>query len=555
MILTYPIVKAIFDTLPIGYYLGRSIDCELSADSTKSYFEIESDKIYISYPMIADAAMELDAVVDDSEVEQLIRGLLYHEVSHVILSPRTLKITSALNIVEDERIESICRKLYLNTDFYDNIIKLNHFKGEDARTADEAFYHLVRFHVGDKTWLKRCRDLIREYSDLSINSSAYYADKYAYDVNTFYKKFIKWWNEEAEKKETSPSSDTSDSSEDKTDDNSSTSSGSSLKSTSSEESEESKSSTSTTSASDDDNDEDSDENSSSAASSNDDSNEGEDESTSAESADDTEDEGSGSSTMTSSPAHGRPSDLEDISISTEEFKKLINKTLNTYYDAPLISTLTTIITRAMKKNKRNGSAINSYSGKLDVRAVAHRDDYRWWVQQNRAGHVRHNSNVHFNLFIDNSGSFCRNDTAMNKFIKALDKVEKSIPSFSFDVITINTKVVEWPNHKQIFESCGGNKLLPEIKDVIKKHTKAQATNYNIVLFDGDAHSDDSYGYGRPHSDDPFKFFNLPNTIIISDDDNKGYMDAVHMTQAKVRYTYNYCEEFISIICNLLEKCL
>ena len=298
-----------------------------------------------------------------------------------------------------------------------------------------------------------------------------------------------------------------------------------------------------TSSASDENAEESSENSSSASSVNEDSDEK------------AEEESSSSSMTVSTPAHGRPSDLYDVSISVDEFKDIINETLNTYYDPSLISTLTTIITRAMKKNKRNGSAINAYSGKLDVRAVAHRDDYRWWVQQNRAGHVRHNSNVHFNLFIDNSGSFCGNDVAMNKFIKALDKVEKSIPSFTFDVITINTSVVEWPNHNQIFDSWSGNKLLPGIKDVIKRHQKTQTTNYNIVLFDGDAHSDDSYGYNRNPLNDPFKFFNLPNTIIISDEDNRRYIEGVHMTQAKVRYTYNYCREFIGIICNLLEKSL
>lgn len=541
MTITYPIVKAIFDTLPIGYYLGRAIDCELSATADNSFFNFESDKIIISYKMIADAATELPETVSAEELEQLVRGLLYHEVSHVILSPRNLKVTSALNIVEDERIESICRNLYLNTDFYDNIIKLNHFKGESATSADEAFYHLVRFHVGDAEWLKRCRNLLKKYADLTMKSSYSYCEDYEYDVNKFYREFIKWWNEEAEKS-ASKAADTSNDSEESKED----STGNDSNSASEETNSTMMSVGSATS-----NDEMTSEDDSTAKA------ESETAETTASSEETEKDEetSSASSSTTSTSAHGKPVKINDMSIDFEEFKGIVNNTLNTYYDASLISTLTTIITRAMKKNKRNGSAINAYSGKLNVRAVANRDDYRWWVQQNRAGHVRHNSNVHFNLFIDNSGSFWRNDDAMNKFIKALDKVEKSTPSFDFDVITINTRVVEWPNHNQIFESDGGNKLLPEIKDVIKKHQKAQATNYNIVLFDGDAHSDDTYGYGRPTANDPFKFFNLPNTIIISDDDNKGYMDAVRMTQAKVRYTYRYCEEFISIICNLLEKCL
>jgi len=549
MTITYPIVKAIFDTLPIGYYLGRAIDCELSTTADSSFFNFESDKIIISYKMIADAATELPETVSAEELEQLVRGLLYHEVSHVILSPRNLKVTSALNIVEDERIESICRSLYLNTDFYDNIIKLNHFKGESATSADEAFYHLVRFHVGDAEWLKRCRNLLKEYADLTMKSSYSYCEDYEYDVNKFYREFIEWWNEEAEKS-ASKTGDAADNSEESKE-------GSTSDSASNGSSEETNSTTMTNEGTTSEDKMTSENDTISESKSDTDGSESETAEAKGKADETKEVDGTEkSSALTSStPAHGKSVEINDMGIDFEEFKGIVNNTLNTYYDAPLISTLTTIITRAMKKNKRNGSAINAYSGKLNVRAVANRDDYRWWVQQNRAGHVRHNSNVHFNLFIDNSGSFYRNDEAMNKFIKALDKVEKSTPSFDFDVITINTSVVEWPNHNQIFESDGGNKLLPEIKDVIKKHQKAQATNYNIVLFDGDAHSDDTYGYGRPSASDPFKFFNMPNTIIISDDDNKEYIDAVHMTQAKVRYTYRYCEEFISIICNLLEKCL
>ena len=524
MTLSYPMVKAIFDTLPIGYYLGRAIDCELSADGRESYFNSAADQIVISYHMIADAATELEATISGDEVEQIIRGLLYHEISHVILTPKSLRMNTALNIVEDERIESICKNLYMNTNFFDNLVKINHFKGEAPTNADSAFYQLVRFHIGTEYWLTRCRDLLRKYSHL--NSASSYVRDYAQEVKDFYEDFINWYNEEASKnnKEENTSSEEKEEDENK---EAATGNTKSMEAKASGNMEESNSSESAESKANN-------------------TSEGEEK----------EDTSSKKDTSSESiPGHGtKPNDIDDISIDIDEFRNIIGDSLNTYYDESLLNKLSTIINMAMKKNKRNGSAINSYSGKFNVKAVG-REDYRWWVQQNRAGHVKHNSNVHFNLFIDNSGSFCYNDLAMNQFIKALDKIEKSISTFSFDVITINTEVEEWTTHDKIFSSYGGNKLLPSIKEVIKKHQLAKSTNYNIVLFDGDAHSDDDWGWGRAKSSDPFKFFNLPNTIIISDYDNKEYMDAVHMTQAKVKYTNNYCKEFINIICNLLEKTL
>lgn len=528
MTISYPMVKAIFNTLPIGYYLGRSIECKLSEDSRASYFNPAEDNIVISYPMIADAATELDSSVSGDELEQLIRGLLYHEISHVILTPRSLKVTPEINIVEDERIESVCKNLYMNTDFFDNIIKINHFNGEAPTNADSAFYQLVRFHVGTAEWLERCRNLLKKYAGLNSTS---YSREYAYDVKEFYEEFIKWYNEKAEKENSDTNDKNSEGDESKE-------GNSSNENNSNNEEKSSKKTVKTTINQEEDDGES--EDSSDGSSNGKDTSEEDDESTS-------------SGNMEGTPAHNKPSDIDDISIDINDFKNIIKDTLNVYYNEALINTLTNIINKAMRKNKRNGSAINSYSGKFNVKAVG-RDDYRWWVQQNREGHVRHNSNVHFNLFIDNSGSFCYNDDQMNQFIKALDKIEKSIPSFDFDVITINTKIVEWPNHNQIFDSHGGNCLLENIKDVIKKHQAPRANNYNIVLFDGDAHSDDKYCY-RVSANDPFKYFNTPNTIIISDDDNKKYLDAVKMTQARVKYTNNYCKEFIGIICNLLEKVL
>ena len=226
-------------------------------------------------------------------------------------------------------------------------------------------------------------------------------------------------------------------------------------------------------------------------------------------------------------------------------KVAVEKVVNQYYDPKLTVRLQKLIESKCKQKNKNGAAINSYSGRFNVRAVASRDDYKWWAQQNRSGHIKMYSKVHFNLFIDNSGSFSNNDVQMNKFIQSLNRIKSK--DFDFDVITINTHIVEWPNTKLMFHSRGGTHLSKSINEVIKKHTQPRTNNYNIVCFDGDASPD------TINSSNAFKFFDSSNTIIVTDSENARYVS--NMNQAKIIITKNYCREFIDAIINLMERTL
>ena len=60
----------------------------------------------------------------------------------------------------------------------------------------------------------------------------------------------------------------------------------------------------------------------------------------------------------------------------------------------------------------NGSAINAYSGVFDPRSVG-RQDYKYFIQKNRAGNVKRFSKIKLNLFIDDSGSFKDSENVVN----------------------------------------------------------------------------------------------------------------------------------------------
>ena len=625
-------VNEILKTLPIGYYLGRSIPVTLS-EGYESYYDLVADKIVISYQNILSMITTAINTGSDLPLEYLIRGVLYHEISHVILTPKNLfrfasnkKEKDIINIFEDERIETIFADYYMNVDFKKSIILLNNWTPDKPiRSALDLFYNTVRFRCGYKTLVNRVNQIITKY--MMINSStADYDDIKSY-VNAIirlyedceklfdeYKEEEKKRKEDEEKKEEEKSSgsdsddsdetsgsdnkdsdkpegsDTDDSDEpnesDKDSDNSKNADSDKSDEDESDKDESDNSNDSTNEKYDTDlnntddfedskksdpdgtgknESDDSDESDTNSSTSSDSDESDEDmkpskassDNTNENTEDKTDSSPDGSENNTEEPEDKEDEKLNELldnikkdipEIDQDVVRNLarsaINQLINKYYSEELYNSLNKIIELALKKNSSSGSAINAYSGKLDIRSIARRDDYKWWSQQNRKGHIRQFSKVHFNLFIDNSGSFYYNDSAVNTLIQTLKKIKN--PDFDFDIITINMNIDEWTDIK-IFKSTGGNRLTPIISNVIKRHQKIGYNNYNIVLFDGDAHTDDHCRFDY----EPFRYFDSPNSIIITDSDNKKYL--VDVKKAKIVYTRDYYKEFLTHILDLLSK--
>lgn len=559
MNITFGAVNDIFKTLPIGYYLGRNIKNTLDATGNLSFFEPASDRIVISYKNVATALEAATFDADKDSLESVIRGILYHELSHVLLTPaelgkdierssRARRLPNAfdiMNVFEDERIETLCARVYMNTDFRRNIMLLNNYTGAPATTADEAFYHLVRFHVGKEEFLDRMFWIIRAYKEIRSCAS------YITAVLDFYRDFCRDWERDHATSESAGEGTSSDKEGSK---NGSSDTGSA------ESEDTSDSSTSVTAETDDEETE----------PGSPDDYQGAPDSATAETTDTTETTGAPSMETSSKPESKTEDasndgtltvddlrdmcpespDMDGIALTKDRFTDLAKAKLDKYRDTKLTARLSAIINQKLRKDNQNGRAINSYSGRFNVRAVT-REDCRYWMAQNRSGHIRAYSKFHLNLFIDNSGSFCHNDDRMNQFLIALASITD--PNFSFDVITINTRVVEWEGHNRLFESDGGNCVRPSIKKVIDRHQRRGEYNYNVVLFDGDAHSDDGWGRNPDYDTEPLMFFDRPDTIIISNDENERYFEGA--SRAKIKYVSNYCAEFIDAICNLMERAL
>jgi len=578
MKVAFEVVKEIYKTLPTGYYLGRKINHRLVDNTMATYYDPLKDEIVVSYPLIARA---LDAADDtlftkNYGLDSLVRGLLYHEISHAILTPTNLfkyapaqRNHNVVNVVEDERIETLLATTFLKVNFKKNCIVINNYRGEKPTSAWDAFYQLVRYHKGEYEWVERLTDLIIRYKDINATTdwrSEYYVD----EILEFYNDFVEAWNKAQEAQAQANSN------EQNNEQNNETSSGNSSNENEEEENEEENENENGTSESEEneeeEGEEESEESEESETATSENEEEGEEEEETSENGNEetSEEETSEGEETPEEQANGETSeedstldelteDIETLDISAldeEEIKKsvgeAIDKIFNKYVDTALETRLMDIVIKKLKQNAQMGGAINAYSGRLDYRAVGNRDDYRWWVANNRMGHLKHNTKVHFTLFLDNSGSFEDNDDNMNIFIRTLDKVAKAYPDFTFDIVTMCHYVEEWADHNQIFDSHGGTALRHSIKDVIRRHQKVDANNYCLVLFDGDAHWSDEFRGQYYSSNDPFKHFDMPTTIIISDKFNEHYIrNSVH--QARVKYCENFVDEFIDAICSLLER--
>ena len=206
MKVTFEQVDSILKTLPTGYYLTRKADVQLTMGG-ETFAAVLDDKIFISYPTLA---LTLDRLPDDLDLETVegcVRALLYHEVSHLFLSPTRLDMTKRVNVMEDERIETLLRKYYMKVNFKKFVILVNGGDGGDDRPENSfmAFYRLVRFR--NYRWCAAKADerlaevsrIIKDFADMGRTAGSYVCDRYVGRIDDLYKAVQRDMAEEEEK--------------------------------------------------------------------------------------------------------------------------------------------------------------------------------------------------------------------------------------------------------------------------------------------------------------------------------------------------------------------
>ena len=478
-------IKSIAEGLPIGLYAKRRIPVAIDEEEPTSYYNPVSDEIVISSKIIQEG---LKHVHKKKDIEPAVRSMVYHEVSHAILTPNKMKMTDWMNIFEDERIETILGDYFLDVDFKKQVLHINGFKSLDevpnpAPTAMAKFYSVVRFGIGEKKFVDEVDRIINDYAKFNSSTDLWQAYRYIDEVKALYRAIT---GEEPPNENFITASVPYD--------------------TNGEEDAEGEN---TVAPSD---------------------------------TDEETEEGKSGDDLEGKPCHGRTNPLKE-----KEIEKLIKSTFitNKYVDTKLTNELSMILENFSKKNN-SGSALAGYSGTFNTRAVV-REDYKYFERKASINGSNKFGTFHLNLFIDESGSFYRSETAMNTLLRSLTDIERKNPNFTLDVVFcgISERLVQDKRHR-IFKADGGNRLDKKTYELYRKLQKPNTYNYTIACFDGDACSDG----GR--SDHGFGAFDHNNCVIISDYDNERYIrNDVH--SARVIYTRDYTNELIKNVVDALEK--
>lgn len=497
-------IDAILKTLPIGYYCGKQVPVSLDADAPTSYYSPMENKIVISYPIIAKG---LEAVMDESYTETAVRSMLYHEISHVILTPNDLlkmayneQQRTAFNIFEDERIETLLGDYYLDTDFKQqlrNICQLD----PAATDPIQRFFNIVRFRYGKAGYIEEVKRIINKYNNISASTDYEKIWNYVSDIRTLFKKIA--GDPDACKVETPPQSKSGEGEKgDKADKKTATTGFDDvIKNDEAEKTEEIEAS------------------------------EGEAE------------EVESGEENTTCEALGRAI-VREIAKQALSADKMLNDNAKQQL-AGAENIIERLISNFNKKNS-NGSGFNAYSGVFNPRAVV-RDDYKYFERSAVTNGNTKYGTCRLNLFLDRSGSFMNNEGIVNALLAFLSEVERKNPNFSLSVSFINYEFVTCQSVKERQMHCtGGNDLPKNLTEIFNNLQKKDSYNYNIFLFDGDALSDNSDSVETCST--LFKQLDQPHTCVITDNDNKKYMrDDYKFTKAKVIVTSQYTEKLIENI--------
>ena len=523
MQLTKELLQHYINKVPIGYYVGRNVDVTIG-DKDDTYFDLVKGSIVISYPTIKDNAR---LIKTDADAEKSVRHLIFHELSHALLTPRILHIDMVLNVFEDERIESILKNYYLDTDFKAFVKKLNGFKNQPPEDEWDAWYQLVRYRRGPVYFLSRVHEIIDDYTHLDIAVSRIDTEirssirNYEAEVNRLYEEFVKWYNQtnpsdlkiDKSLKDLMQNGEGNCQSDDKN--NQQTQVGTGLSNINNNQL--------------------------------DDNAEGLEKALqkSLESFKDSKKDLLMEVSKVDDKANkfANVSSIEAIDVNEGDYDDLYtiiddsnDKAGGLWHrpgkdddkakqkaDKAVFDMIDSLISLLKTTRKNNGSSIAAYSGVINPRNVI-RDDYKYFMQQNRKGHVSVYSKMHLNMFIDCSASFKDNDEKVNTLLWALTKFERAVPDFSYDLISCGVGQKLRPKYNRTQSSYDGTVLTDDIFDMFKKQQFTNAVNMNIVLYDGKVNHLHKYKTTGKCIESNWEAFNDVNTVIIVDDSNE---DAVN----------------------------
>lgn len=523
-------VKAIFDTLPIGFYLKRRIKTILSEKSESSYFDPIADEITVSYPMIKRALNKVEGTskFTGEKAEEIIRGLLFHEISHVILTAKNIfencsndKLKHDIrNIFEDERIETLLKNYYLLTNFKENVRIINSLSEEEmliylqtpSENALQEFYKIVRFRKKSK-FSKRVSEIIENFKYLKNSINPDYTIWLAYTnaIDKLYEDVAKDFNNPPEQQsgqnQNNDSNGSGGQSSDEIQNDKKSQNGSEKQNNSNGQGDNSK----------------------------------------CQSGEKTDGLANGAPQTTADKTpqsivddgYDNGCGLTDIDID-QMLKGFINQ--NLYQDSKLFNEISKILSLAEKHNKEaEGSHFSQVSGRFSPKRYLKSENCDYFIRKKGEHNQKRKNGIELNLYIDASGSFSQNTNTIRKLLHTLSRLENINKKFSFNVCAFGPgqpKVLAKGN--RLFTATGGSDMKLEMQNIIKDFQNKDKNNFNIVLMDG------SFCNSQR-----FCFFNDKTFTVISDPANDEAL-RIYAPRAKTIICTDYCGELIKKILEVLK---
>ena len=552
----------VLKTLPLSYYAGRPLTATLEEHADTSYYDPIADEITISYDVMKDAFQKLQY---PEEVEELTRGMLYHEVSHALLSPSSLfkdcnQLKShVMNIFEDERIETILRDYYLGVNFKKNVVLLNDYHGEQAESAMQEFYNTVRFRNGEEEYVKEVQFLIDKYFqiDNELNYDSWSGREYPMwdsevrdyqdDVFKLLIKIAKKWYQKNKKQDL--------------DDKAKQKAGTDFNNASQTVqdqivsdmlAEENKGLNQKVIILVEGDGQSGDSEGQGAGKSGDGGSEEEKEkmlgiAESAEEKQNVGDTGKGAGGKTGAEQQGG----RGAGDGARNAQKMLETVLNRHENPDLTKKIAEIFEQFTAREKNQGAAMRRYSGIMNPRNLT-RDDWRIWEYKSQTGPIKGYDKLHLNLFIDTSGSFSGNIAKTNELLRSLINLEQKYPYFDFDLVTCEVGENLRTKKERHVQAGGGTDLDDDIWDIYAKLQRRDSFNYNIVLFDG-------YAFNRSQHEKNFGAFNNSKCSIITDADNQGaaekYAPNARLIIVKRNSRKSYAELLHENVITVLQRAL
>ncbi len=535
--------EEVLRTLPVGYYLGHQVTMNLDTKGDATFINMENESITVSYKNIADMCKNAP---EDIDKESIIRSLFYHEISHAIMtpSPKTLPneagffrsqcglspnqaqyifsiFKDLFNIFEDERIETLLANYYMNVNFKRNVILLNNIDPnveQYNKDPIKKFFVLVRYRVGPEELVEEVSSIIRTYGNITATgiskkhgkSTNYAGKEIRNTINNYYKHIVNLFlklNPEVQNNLEQAKSNTEAYSENCTEDESNN-------------------------------------------------------------------PGNGAARAVRTKCDGGAASCEDctgaltqkeveqilgqvaqqidknpIPVNLGAIKTIAVKSTTNAGAAAVADRLNMVLASAMNKREARSSCSYGYAGQIDPRACMNRN-YKWFAKKaSGSSDAKRFDKIHFNLFCDNSGSFAASMDTMNGLILTMKKLAEKNHDFSVTIIHCQAGVKVPDQNNPYLDTNGGSQLTKEIFEIYNRAQVPNATNYNLVVFDGEMKALNDYD-GKN-----FAAFNHPNCIVVSDTDNEEYFKK-YAPQAKCKFlTGDYAKQFEQVVLEQIERAL